>query len=108
MGPYDDALMSEEGTRRRRAVHDAIDDYVQFFESRALQIKPSWVRKAQMETSFPDCGLEEKPIEAVYEAIKAITDAARTNLPRRNGWVEIAEAFKRLAQQKVVTPMPAA
>jgi hypothetical protein len=41
--PYNAALMSEEGRRLRGAVHAAIDDYVQYFESCGLQIEPSWV-----------------------------------------------------------------
>ena len=109
--PYNAALMSEEGRRLRGAVHAAIDDYVQYFESCGLQIKPSWVRKAQMETSFPYCGLEkEAPIDPDYEATEAIISIVRAILASRGlaGVAEVFEMIKRPKPESVVSPKSAA
>jgi hypothetical protein len=98
--PYNAALMSDEGRRLRGAVHDAIDDYVQFFESCGLQIRPSWVRKAQMETSFPYCGSEkEGPIDPQYEATETIINIVRAILVSR-GLAGVAEVFEMIKHPK--------
>jgi hypothetical protein len=108
---YNYALMSEEGTRLRGAIHDAIDDYVRYFESCGLQIEPSWVTKAQMEASIPYCGLEkEAPIDPEYEATEAIIDVVRTILASR-GLAAVAEVFEMTERPKpenVVSPKSAA
>jgi hypothetical protein len=75
--PYNAALMSEEGTRLRGAVHAAIDDYVLYFESCGLQIEQSWVTELQMDASFPYCGLKkEATIDPEYEAVVSAKSAA--------------------------------
>ena len=103
--PYNAALMSEEGRRLRGAVHAAIDDYVQYFESCGLQIEPSWVTKAQMEASLPYCGINPE-----YAATEAIINVVRTILALR-GPARVAEVFemiKRPKPENVVSPKSAA